>query len=184
VTILILTAHFHNTDLSITGYVASESMRDQLEQRSSQSLTNQYTLIDFNVKLEDVEPVVVHVAAIDCQNLFNNLLSNQKIYFEVSRARIKSESDTLLEKLAEVALKCPDTRIEIAGHTDSSGPRAMNQKLSEMRAQAVVKRLVEKNINSNRLVAIGYGEMKSIANNKTVEGRAENRRIEFNILGD
>ncbi|MCF6236960.1 MAG: OmpA family protein [Gammaproteobacteria bacterium] len=179
-----MTAHFHNTDLSITGYVASESMRDQLEQRSSQSLTNQYTLIDFNVKLEDVEPVVVHVAAIDCQNLFNNLLSNQKIYFEVSRARIKSESDTLLEKLAEVALKCPDTRIEIAGHTDSSGPRAMNQKLSEMRAQAVVKRLVEKNINSNRLVAIGYGEMKSIANNKTVEGRAENRRIEFNILGD
>ncbi len=179
-----MTARFHNTDLSIAGTVASEDIRDQLEQRSTHSLTSQYALIDFNVKVEEAEPVVVHVAAIDCQKLFNDLLSNQKIYFEVSRARIKSQSDALLEELAAVALKCPDTRIEVAGHTDSSGPRTMNQKLSEMRAQAVVERLKEKNINANRLVAVGYGEMKPIANNKTAEGRAENRRIEFNILGD
>lgn len=176
-----MTARFRNTDLSVTGHVASENMRDQLEQRSSQSLTSLYTLTDFNVK---VKAAIVHVAAIDCQKLFNDLLSSQKIYFEVSRARIKSESDTLLDELVSIALKCPDTRIEISGHTDSSGSSTMNQKLSEMRARAVVKRLMEKNINSNRLMAVGYGEIKPIADNRTVEGKAENRRIEFNVLGD
>ncbi len=179
-----MTARFHNTDLSISGRVASVNLRDQLQQRSTQSLMSQYSLTDFNVEVQEIEPAVVHVAAIDCQKIFNDLLSNQKIYFEVSRAIIKHESDALLEELAAAALKCPDTKVEVAGHTDSSGPRAMNQKLSEMRAQAVVERLMAKSINANRLTAVGYGEMKPVANNKTDKGRAENRRIEFNILGD
>ncbi len=176
-----MTARFHNTELSISGHVASEDLHDQLQHYFSQSLKTPYSLTAFNVK---VKPDAIHVAALDCQKLFNDLLSDQKIYFEVSRARIKSESDALISQLADVALKCPDTKIEIAGHTDSSGPRAMNQKLSEMRASAVVQRLVAENISADRLIAVGYGEMRPIADNKTDEGRSKNRRIEFNILGD
>ncbi|MCF6346018.1 MAG: OmpA family protein [Thiomicrorhabdus sp.] len=180
-----LTASFNNTDLSISGNVASVKLRDQLQQRSAQVLQSSYSLIEFNVEVNVIEEAAtVLVDAISCQKRFNDLLSTQIIYFETSKAVIQKKSDALIDELATVALKCPDTNIEIAGHTDSSGSHAMNQKLSEMRAKAIVKRLKEKNINEDRLTAIGYGETKPIADNKTEIGKAKNRRIEFKIIGD
>ncbi len=181
-----MTARFRNTNLSISGHIASEDLYGQLQESLGQSLKPPYSLSGFNVKVSEFEPELdaTHIATVDCQKLFDRLLSKQKIYFEVARLRIKKESDALIDQLADVALKCPDINIEVAGHTDSSGPRPMNKILSDMRAEAVVKRLIEKNINVDRLVAVGYGEMRPIADNKTEEGRAENRRIEFNILGD
>lgn len=72
--------------------------------------------------------------------------------------------------------------IEIAGHTDNVGPADQNRKLSQKRAEAVVKYLVGKSVDANRLVAKGYGPDKPIADNKDAKGKQKNRRVEFVIL--
>ncbi|NOZ89921.1 MAG: OmpA family protein, partial [Epsilonproteobacteria bacterium] len=78
---------------------------------------------------------------------------------------------------------CPNTIITIAGHTDSDGNEAYNQRLSENRANAVKQYLINHGVNASRLEAIGYGETQPIADNSTKEGKEKNRRIEFNIKG-
>ncbi|MGV6860026.1 MAG: OmpA family protein [bacterium] len=73
--------------------------------------------------------------------------------------------------------------ITVTGHTDSTGSAAYNQKLSEKRANAVVNYLVSKGVNPALLTAVGMGETSPIADNKTKAGRAENRRVEIDIVG-
>ncbi|MDD9893485.1 MAG: OmpA family protein [Gammaproteobacteria bacterium] len=68
---------------------------------------------------------------------------------------------------------------QVVGHTDSSGPEAYNQTLSEQRAQAVLAWLVANGVDANRLTAVGKGESSPVADNSTAEGRAQNRRVEL-----
>jgi len=75
-------------------------------------------------------------------------------------------------------------KIEIHGHTDSVGSDAYNQRLSERRAQAVKDRLVSKGIDADRLATRGLGKSDPVASNATPEGRAQNRRVEFNVVGE
>ncbi len=84
--------------------------------------------------------------------------------------------------LASIARNC-DARIEIAGHTDSRGDAAINLKLSQRRADAVRKYLVQSGVNLDWVKAIGYGETQPIADNATEAGRKANRRIELRVLG-
>ena len=72
----------------------------------------------------------------------------------------------------------PGYRVVLSGHTDSVGAEAYNQKLSEKRANAVAKALEELGVSADKITAVGYGELKPVASNKTKEGRAENRRVE------
>jgi len=76
----------------------------------------------------------------------------------------------------------PTVIVRVEGHTDSVGSDKYNQRLSERRAHAVVKYLIGKGIESNRLQAAGFGESRPIAPNETPEGRAKNRRTEFHIV--
>ena len=71
--------------------------------------------------------------------------------------------------------------IEVEGHTDNVGKAEVNKKLSQKRADAVKDYLIKKGIEADRLSAIGYGSEQPIADNKTKEGRAQNRRVEFKI---
>ena len=73
----------------------------------------------------------------------------------------------------------PGLQYEVQGHTDSTGTRESNQKLSERRAQAIVDKLVELGIDASRLTAVGKGQYSPIADNATEEGRAQNRRVVF-----
>jgi OOP family OmpA-OmpF porin len=73
-------------------------------------------------------------------------------------------------------------RIEIQAHTDSMGDTAYNQSLSEKRAESVRDYMVDKGIAADRMEAKGYGESQPIADNKTREGRAKNRRVELKII--
>jgi OOP family OmpA-OmpF porin len=75
----------------------------------------------------------------------------------------------------------PSNPLTIEGHTDSIGSTQYNQRLSERRANAVRKYLIEKGISSSRIRIVGYGEQRPIADNKTPEGRALNRRAEFEV---
>ena len=76
----------------------------------------------------------------------------------------------------------PSMVIEIGGHTDNVGSEALNQQLSQKRAQAVVDYMILAGLDASRLRAKGYGESVPIADNSTNEGRAKNRRTEFEIV--
>ena len=120
-------------------------------------------------------------AKVNCQAAFLSALSGEKIHFTTSKAVISASSKALLDRLAAAAGKCPDAKIEIGGHTDWRGSAVYNQSLSEARASAVLDALVSRGVSRGRLTAVGYGEGKPVASNKTRAGRAENRRIEFNV---
>jgi len=76
----------------------------------------------------------------------------------------------------------PGTEFSIEGHTDSTGSAALNQKLSEGRAAAVVEYLTANGVDGNRLQSKGFGETKPIATNKTATGRRANRRVEILLI--
>jgi OmpA-OmpF porin, OOP family len=129
---------------------------------------------DISVKPESapVDPTV-------CQQLFSELLAKGKIRFDSGRATIDPDSAGLLDRLIEIALRCPTANIEIAGHTDADGEDAFNQALSEKRAQAVTDYLVKAGLPASRFTATGYGSTQPVATNDTDEGKAQNRRIDF-----
>ena len=128
-----------------------------------------------------VKPAAAPVDPTVCQQLFSDLLGKGKIRFESGRANIDPDSAGLLDRLIETALRCPTATIEIAGHTDSAGEDAANQALSEKRAQAVVDYLVKAGLPANRFTAVGYGSTQPVADNESDEGKAQNRRIEFQV---
>ena len=85
----------------------------------------------------------------------------------------------LLDRLIEIAFRCPSANIEVVGHTDAEGEEAANQVLSQKRAQAVVAYLVKAGLPADRFTAVGYGSTQPVASNDTGDGRAQNRRIDF-----
>lgn len=100
------------------------------------------------------------------------------INFEVDKADIAESYVGEVQKAAKFLKRYSQVKAEIAGHTDSTASDAYNLKLSQRRADAVRDMLVQRfNIAPARLTAVGYGESKPIASNKTPEGRAENRRV-------
>ena len=107
----------------------------------------------------------------------------EMVYFETAKDIIKPESFPLLDQVAMVFKTHPEIKkVEISGHTDSQGKDAYNLDLSDRRAKSVRAYLVSKGVEANRMDAIGYGETKPIDSNNTANGRAKNRRVEFNIL--
>lgn len=107
------------------------------------------------------------------------------IHFKSGSAEILPESYPILDEAAKILKENPTIIVEVQGHTDSRGSARYNLKLSQRRAEAVVKYLVEKHgIDPKRLIPKGYGESRPIASNATPEGRALNRRVEFKILGE
>ncbi len=107
----------------------------------------------------------------------------EKIFFEYNKAVIQPLSYSLLDEVAQVINDHPALgRIRIEGHTDADGSEAYNLKLSQRRAQAVLDYLVGAGVDPSRLEAVGYGESRPIDTNKTPEGKANNRRVEFTIL--
>jgi OOP family OmpA-OmpF porin len=87
-----------------------------------------------------------------------------------------------LDEQIAILEKEPTIKVEIAGHTDTSGPETYNRGLSERRAKAVKAYFISKGIAPDRLIPIGYGESRPIAANYTREGRSNNRRVELNVL--
>ena len=98
------------------------------------------------------------------------------VYFDTEKADLSEEFSAKLKKLAEKMKKNSRIATIIEGHADSTGPRAYNQKLSERRAEAVKKQLMEFGVAENKLETEGFGEDRPVATNKTKEGRSQNRR--------
>lgn len=114
--------------------------------------------------------------------LINGKFITHAIKFDINKAIIKPESMGVINQMVAYLTANPGIRFEIGGHTDSDGNDAANLKLSEDRAAAVKKLLVSLGISEAQLVTKGYGETKPIDNNTTLEGKANNRRVEFTKL--
>ena len=102
--------------------------------------------------------------------------------FETGKAELMEESHTVLDELVAYLQRKDDERIEIGGHTDNVGTAKSNQVLSEARANTVRAYLLMKGIDPSRVTAKGYGLSQPIAENRTAEGRAQNRRTEVKVL--
>lgn len=104
------------------------------------------------------------------------------IFFDTDKFVLKPESKAELKKLYAMLQRFPDMVVEIGGHTDNTGKKEHNLKLSENRAKAVVEYLVEMGVRRSRLTAKGYADEIPIASNETPEGRSQNRRTEVKII--
>lgn len=106
-----------------------------------------------------------------------------KVFFETNKDIIKPESFKLLDEVASVIMANPQVgKVEVSGHTDSDGKDADNLDLSQRRSESVKRYLEGKGVAPERLVAKGYGETKPIDSNKSAKGKANNRRVEFNLV--
>jgi outer membrane protein OmpA-like peptidoglycan-associated protein len=111
------------------------------------------------------------------------LVIADKVHFETAKATIRQESYEILDEVARVLSDNAQIQLlRIEGHTDDRGSESYNQKLSQRRAESVREYLIDKGVNSDRLIAVGYGEAQPIADNETKQGRSDNRRVAFTIL--
>jgi len=101
------------------------------------------------------------------------------VNFDTAKSTIRPESFPRLDTVVDFMVHKKDARVEISGHTDNVGGPEANQKLSEDRARAVVAALVARGIDGSRLSARGYGQSSPVADNRTEDGRAKNRRVEL-----
>lgn len=103
--------------------------------------------------------------------------------FAVNSSILQAGAYDEIDRVATVLNKYPQTSIQVAGHTDSTGTEEYNMQLSQRRADAVKNALVGRGVNSARISTIGYGESKPVASNATEAGRQQNRRVEIRIIG-
>jgi OOP family OmpA-OmpF porin len=101
------------------------------------------------------------------------------VLFGFDSSKIRSKEDPMLNEAVAILKKNPQLRIEIEGHTDSVGPEAYNQKLSENRAKAIMDYFVNHGVSADQMTMKGYGETKPAFPNDTKENRAKNRRVEL-----
>lgn len=116
------------------------------------------------------------------QSRFAGVAARDPITFQTGSPDLTPESSTTIQRIAQLMVDNPSTRIEIGGHTDSDGEPEANEILSLARAEAVKTALVGAGVEEERLVAVGYGDTLPVASNETGEGKAQNRRIEFLLL--
>jgi len=101
------------------------------------------------------------------------------ITFATGKAEVTPESEETLQKALRTLTTYPEIQVEISGHTDDVGSNSSNQKLSQLRAEAVRTWLINHGIDIGRLTAVGYGEEQPIVPNDSPENKQKNRRIEF-----
>ena len=132
------------------------------------------------VEVAPVEPV----APVQPQELTEDLNMELRVFFDTNKSNIKDQYKPEIAKVAEKLVEYPNATARIEGHTDNTGPRALNERLSLARANSVKSSLVnEYNVDPARLATQGFAWDQPIADNNTKEGRAMNRRVFATISG-
>jgi outer membrane protein OmpA-like peptidoglycan-associated protein len=106
------------------------------------------------------------------------------ILFDTNKSDLRAASQSEIQKMAEVLKKYPDTNVLVEGHTDASGSDAINEPLSQRRAQAVANYTINQGVDAARITTQGYGSKQPIADNTTEAGKQANRRVEIAIYAN
>jgi outer membrane protein OmpA-like peptidoglycan-associated protein len=130
----------------------------------------------------------VRIATGGGMNLIDKLTKDGRIVthgilFDVNQATIKPQSMGTINQIVKLMKDTPALKLEVGGHTDTDGDAAKNLTLSQARADAVKKALMDQGIDAGRLTTKGYGATKPVDVNTTLEGKANNRRVEFTKVG-
>lgn len=119
----------------------------------------------------------------ECEQLRSDVsaqLTAQPVTFALEGSDVDDTSRVRLTELGRIIAQCPYNAVEVAGHTDSTGPSTLNTRLSQERAESVRQVLIESGVSGDVLTARGYGSTRPVADNDTDAGRAANRRVEIN----
>lgn len=110
----------------------------------------------------------------------NEVKISKPVLFEAGSAKLKPESMAALEIIKQYLTdKSYISLLRVECHTDNSGDAATNQALTEKRALVICRKLIEMGVDCKRLIAVGFGDTKPVADNSTADGKAENRRVTF-----
>lgn len=123
-------------------------------------------------------------AKVDANGCPAVLLTLNGVNFKFDSSAIEPSSSEILDRAVATLNGTHDVALRIEGHCDSTGSDAYNLKLSERRARAVQAYLVQHGVAAERLSTVGRGEAQPIASNETEEGRYQNRRVEFHVVGE
>lgn len=180
-------------DVLLTGTAPSEAVQQKAIKIAQSVYGVRVVESDFSVakaRLDDAkvqEIVVNEQESINrCQDRLNQTIQGKKIEFVTGSAQLSEQSFLLLALITRVIKECEgdigdSTVIDISGHTDDVGNDVNNLELSMDRAESVRRHLVAAGVFEFMVKAVGYGESRPIATNTTEEGRAQNRRIQFEI---
>jgi outer membrane protein OmpA-like peptidoglycan-associated protein len=171
----------NDASLSVVGLAKTKAQKDSIEADINSIAGGGFTPAPaITLAAETVSPVVTAEVG-SCQEDINALMATSTINFDTGRASLQQSPDPLLDKLAAVAAKCPNTNIAITGHTDKRGNDDANMRLSDARAETVQAYLVGKGIAAARLSAKGMGETQPLDPAETPDAYEKNRRIEFAV---
>ena len=156
--------------VSLRGDVESEEQRQKIAGDIAASLNPTYTVNNG-----------LRVAASQ-QGVLDQALANRIIEFESGKAALTPAGMAVLDQMVAAMLKLKGVKVEVIGHTDNAGSRASNLSLSQARAEAVKAYVAGHGIAEESVAVSGEGPDRPVADNRTAEGRARNRRIEFKVV--
>jgi outer membrane protein OmpA-like peptidoglycan-associated protein/osmotically-inducible protein OsmY len=164
--------------LTIDGLVFQPAALEEIADTLDTSLPDGFVVAANTLAVrQDQQPISASL----CSDALKAVLKSGGIGFDGNKADISADSIGVLDRVSAAIARCPDTSIEIGAHSDSEGSTARNRDRTQARAEAIEDFLVNAGIKRERLTAVGYGEAKPIADNKTDAGKAANRRIEFTV---
>lgn len=162
-------------------YGVRAEAKDHISENQSLDLTNVKGDQVIDHKDFKLNPVVIEtITAVPIEENAKIILNN--IFFNFDSHVLRDNSKPELNRVATMMKERATMQVEIAGHTDASGPDTYNLGLSERRAKSVTSYLVSQGVEANRIAVAFYGETKPIADNKTKAGQRKNRRVEFKIV--
>jgi OOP family OmpA-OmpF porin len=156
--------------VSLRGDVASEAQKQQIASELAMNLDATYTV---NNGLR---------VAVSEQGVLDAALADRIIEFESGKAALTDAGKAILDQMSVALLGLKDKRVEVIGHTDNAGSRAGNLSLSQARAEAVKAYVAGRGVRPEMVSVSGEGPDRPVADNRTPEGRARNRRIEFKVV--
>ena len=157
-------------NVSLRGDVASEAQRQQIAGDIAGTLNPTYT-VNNGLRVADNQQVMLDA-----------VLANRIIEFESGKAALAPSGMAILDQMSEALKKLNGVKVEVIGHTDNAGSRAGNLSLSQARAEAVKAYVVGRGVHADMVAVSGEGPDRPVADNRTPEGRARNRRIEFKVV--
>lgn len=168
--------------IEVSGSAADPDARTRIAQILSSRVGESETFRLNVAYVEALDPQNQLPTPAECVQRINAALLASRIQFASGSAKIAASSAATLDAIADIMRDCNSYAMEIGGHTDSQGRDSMNLTLSQARAEAVLDALLAREVLTSNLSAKGFGESSPIADNETEEGRAANRRIEFQLI--